>query len=102
MQYIKKKVDILSLPILPYHKSKISETIDILKELIYYLDFDDYVFEDKIMMVKKNWLTIQNITQAIYQKQEEPKILYTLGWIEPIVGLFYLQINILKLFTFTF
>ncbi len=53
-------------------------------------------------MVKGNWLTIRNITQAIYQKQEEPEILYMLGWIEPIAGLFHLQMNILKLFTFTF
>ncbi len=34
MQYIKKKADILLLPTLPYNKSEISETIDILKKLI--------------------------------------------------------------------
>lgn len=33
---------------------------------------------------------VQKITQAIYQKAEEPKILYVLGWIEPITGLFHL------------
>ena len=53
-------------------------------------------------MIKENWLTVQNIPQAIYQKAEKPEILYTLGWIEPIAGLFYLQMNILKLFIFTF
>ena len=30
-------------------------------------------------MAKREWLTVQNITWAIYQKQEEPKILYTIG-----------------------
>ena len=39
---------------------------------------------------------------AIYQKQEKPEILYTMDWIEPIAGLFHLQMNILNLFTFTF
>ncbi len=102
IQYIKEKADILPLPTLPYDKSEISETIDILRELIQRLSLDNYVFEDKIVMVKRDWLTVRNITRAIYQKAEEPEILYTLGWIEPIAGLFYLQMNILKLFTFTF
>ena len=58
MQYIKEKADILPLPTLPYNESKISETIDILRELIQCLDLDDYIFEDKIVMVKKNWLIV--------------------------------------------
>ncbi len=102
MQCIKEKTDILPLPTLPYDKSEINETFDILRELIQCLDLDDYVFEDKIVMVKGDWLTVRNITRVIYQKQEEPEILYTLGWIELIAGLFHLQMNILKLFTFTF
>ena len=53
-------------------------------------------------MAKGDWLTVRNITLAIYQKLEEPKILYIMGWIEPIAELFHLQMNILKLFTFTF
>lgn len=79
MQCAKEKANILPLPTLPYDKSKISKTIDILGELIQRLDPDDYVFKDKVMMAKKHWLTIWNITQAIYQKQEKPEILYTMG-----------------------
>lgn len=52
IQCIKKKADILPLSILPYNKFKISKTIDILKELIQRLNFDDYIFKDKIVMVK--------------------------------------------------
>ncbi len=102
IQCIKEKADILLLPTLPYNESEICETIDILRELIQYLSLDNYIFEDEIVMVKRDWLTVQNITQAIYQKAEEPEILYMLGWIELIAGLFHLKINILKLFTFTF
>ncbi len=79
IQCVKEKANILLLPILPYDESEISETIDILRELIQCLSLDDYVFEDKIVIVKEDWLTVQNITRAIYQKAEEPKILYTLG-----------------------
>lgn len=68
MQCAKDKANILLLPTLPYNESEISETIDILRELIQYLDLDDYVFEDKVGMAKRDWLTIRNITRAIYQK----------------------------------
>ncbi len=58
IQCVKEKADILPLPTLPYDKSEISETIDILRELIQRLSLDDYVFEDKIVMVKGDWLTV--------------------------------------------
>ena len=51
---MKEKVNILFLPILSYDKSKISETIDILRELIQCLNLDNVVFEDKIVMVTEN------------------------------------------------
>ena len=54
MQCIKEKADILSLPKLLYNKSAISEIIDILRELIQCLDLDNYVFEDKIVIVKRH------------------------------------------------
>lgn len=54
MQCIKEKTDILFLPILPYNKSKISKTINIFRESIQYLDFNNYAFEDKIVIVKRN------------------------------------------------
>lgn len=62
IQCVKKKADILLLSILPYDESKISETINILRELIQHLNLNDYVLEDKIVIIKKDWLTVQNIT----------------------------------------
>lgn len=79
MQYFKKKTNILSLSILFYNKCKIKKNLTIFRKLMQYLDFNNYVFEDKIMIVKKNWLTVQNITLPIYQKKENRNILYILG-----------------------
>lgn len=75
IQCPKRKANILLLLILPYDKSKISETIDILRELIQCLDLNDYFFENKLVIAKKDLLSIRNILWAIYQKQENPKIL---------------------------
>lgn len=61
MQCAKEKANILFLPTLPYNKTKISKTIDIFKKLILRLNLDDNVFENKIVMVKNDWLIIQNI-----------------------------------------
>ena len=66
IQSVKEKTNILFLSILSYNKSEISKTIDILRKLIQCLNFDNYVFKDKIVMVKKDWLMVQNITWAIY------------------------------------
>lgn len=52
IQCVKKKADILSLPILPYDKSEINKTINIFRELIQRWNFDNYIFENKIVMVK--------------------------------------------------
>ena len=62
IQCVKEKVDILFLPTLPYDKSEISKTINILRKLIQYLNLNNYVFEDKIVIVKRDWLMVQNIT----------------------------------------
>lgn len=53
--------NILLLPTLPYNKSEINKTIDILRELIQHLNLDDYIFENKIVMVKRDWLMVRNI-----------------------------------------
>lgn len=54
MQCVKKNAYILSLLILFYNISKISKIINIVKELIQRLDFDNYIFENKIKIVKRN------------------------------------------------
>ncbi len=66
IQCVKEKANILPLPTLLYNKSEISETIDILKELIQCLNLDHCLFEDKIVMVEGDWLAVWNIIQEIY------------------------------------
>ena len=58
MQYSKKKANFLLIPTLLHNKSKISDSIDVLRELIQCLDFDDNIFEDKVVMTKRDWLLI--------------------------------------------
>lgn len=58
MQCIKEKANILSLPILPYNKFQINETINIFKKLISYLNLNNYVLNNKIVIIKRDWLMV--------------------------------------------
>ena len=58
IQCAKKKANILLLSTLSYNNAEINETIDILEELIQRLDQDDYIFENKVVMAKEDWLII--------------------------------------------
>lgn len=53
-----KNANILLLPKLFYNKFEIIKTINILKKLIKCLDFNNYIFEDKIVIIKKNRLIV--------------------------------------------
>ena len=70
-----RKTDVIFLPILPLNKATISETIDILHFLVERLSLQGVV-EDKIVPIKRDFLTIKNVTQALYCKQDEPNTLY--------------------------
>lgn len=95
------KADIIPLPILPLNKAKISETIDILRCLVERLGLTGVV-NDKIVPIKRDYLTVRKMTRAIYRKQDKPDTLYKYSWLEPIAGLFHLQMNLLRLFHITF
>lgn len=62
-----KKANVFSLLILPLNEATILETIDILRSLIERLGLKSVV-EDKIVPIKGDFLTIRNITQALYCK----------------------------------
>ena len=47
-------------------------------------------------MLKSDLLTVKNATQTIYRKQDGPTSLHQFVWLEPITGLFHLQMNVLK------
>lgn len=101
IQYAIRKADVIFLLILLLNEATISETINILRFLVKWLGLKDMV-EDKIMPIKRNFLTIRNVTQALYYKQDEPNTLYKFSWLEPIAELFHLQMNLLRLFHMTF
>ncbi len=101
IQCIIRKADIIPLPILLLDKTKISKTINILHCLVERLGLKGVV-EDKVVLIKVNYLTARNVTCALYQKQSEPNQLMGFSWAKPIVGLFQLQINVLRLFYITF
>lgn len=60
-----RKVDIILFPILPLNKAKISKTIDILHCLVERLGLENLV-EDKIVLIKDDYLTFKNVTYALY------------------------------------
>ena len=96
-----RKADGIPLSILPLNEASIAETVYILRWLTKRLGLKDVV-EDKIISIKRDFLTVRNITRAIYRKQDKQNALYKFSWLEPIAGLFQLQINILRLFHISF
>jgi len=59
------------------------------------LDADDIV--DRRVMFHGDYLTVRNITRAMFRRVVEPDPMLRFVWIEPIAGLFHLQMNVLKL-----
>ena len=59
------KVDVISLPILPLNKASIAKIVNILRWLTEYLGLINIV-EDKVVSIKEDFLTLRNITCAIY------------------------------------
>lgn len=101
IRYVIRKTDVIPLSILLLNEATILEIIDILCFLVEQLGLKGMV-EDKIVQIKRDFLTIRNVTQALYCKQDEPNTLYKFSWLEPIAGLFHLQMNLLTLFHLTF
>lgn len=83
------KADVISLLILSLKEASIAETINILRWLTERLGMKN-VLEDKVLPIKGDFLTVRNITHAIYQKQDEPNVLYKFSWLKPIAGFFHL------------
>lgn len=75
IQYAMQKANVISLLILPLNKALIAETVNILHKLIERFSLTD-VIKNKIVLIKKNFFTIKNITCAIYQKQNKSNTLY--------------------------
>lgn len=90
------KTDIVPLPTFPLNEANIDNNIDFLCNLYTRLQLLEVV-EGNVIMLKRDWLTVCNVTRVIYCKQKEKPGLYRFNWIKPIAGFFYLQMNILTI-----
>ena len=79
-------------------KALILRTIKILRIYLERLRLKDCIVDNRKIMFKGDFLTVRNITRAIYQNQIEIHLIDRFEFIEPIAGFFYLQMNMLKLF----
>ena len=93
-----EKTDLIPLPTLPLDESSIAGTMKILQTYLARLGLEDVVVRNKRIMFKGDFLTVGNITQAIYRGRFEMCALHRFQFIEPIAGFLHLQMNVLKLF----
>lgn len=92
-----EKADLLTLPILAYNKGTILGTIDIIQELAERLELTNEVIRDKIIFIKGDLITVQNCCRAIYRRKDKLLLLDRFQWLEPVAGLFHLQMNLLSM-----
>lgn len=99
-----KKTTIYTLPTLPLDEAKVTETIEIIKAFMKELDIQLVTMKDLVVMFKGDYLTIRNVCLAMYQRQDCRFINWaeTLDFIEPVIGLFHLQMNVQQLISETF
>lgn len=86
------------LPTLPYNEGSISGTIEVLFNIAKRLELTDDIVKNKIIILKEDLMIVKNCRRAIYWRQDELRPMPRFHWIEPIAGLFHLQINMLSLF----
>lgn len=98
VQYYIEKVDIIFLSILPLHEVVTTRYIDIPKKYLKRLGIEDIAISIKLLILKKDFLTMCNVNRAIYWYLEELRLIIKFQFITFIVKLFSLEINILKLF----
>lgn len=97
-----RKSDIYTLPTLDLNEAKIDETITILGVMSQELDLDLNKMHDRLVMVKGDLLTVRNINRALFQRHEALDDSGTFDFVEPVTGLFHLEMNILRLLVGTY
>ncbi len=97
VQYCIEKANIIPLSTLPLDETLIARCINIFKKYLKRLGIEDVAILNKLLIFKSDFLTIHNVTRTIYQCQEELHPIERFQFIKPIVGLFHLQMNVLKL-----
>ncbi len=89
--------DILLLPTLPYNKGSIAGTIEILREIAERLGLSDEIVRDKVILLQGDLLTVRNCRRTIYRWQGVDQSSLRFHWLEPVAGLFHLQMNFLSM-----
>ena len=89
--------NVLPLLTLATNKATISGTIDIVQELAERLELTDEVVRNKFILLKEDLMTICNCQRAIFWRQAKLPPLNKYFWLEPVAGLFHLQMNFLSL-----
>ncbi|KAF8475090.1 hypothetical protein BDZ91DRAFT_789320 [Kalaharituber pfeilii] len=91
------KTEIFTLPTMDLNENRIPEVIKILETLAAEVKLPmDEVLANRVVLVEGDWLTIRNVLISMFQRQDD-LLENRLSWIEPTVGLFHLQMTILKM-----
>ncbi len=72
-------------------------TIDVLCTFATQLGLTDEMVHDKVIMMRGNLLTIRNVQRSIFRHRGKLMKLNKFDWLEPTVGLFHLQMNLLTM-----
>lgn len=78
-----------TLPTLDLNEARIDETIKIIDAFMAYIGIPLESMNDKLAMVKGDWLTIRNLNLSIFQRQESETKQETLDFVEPVTGMFH-------------
>lgn len=96
VQYNHKTADIFPLLTHAFNEESINGTIEVLLDISGPLELTDDVVKSKVILLKRNLLTIKNARRAIYRWQDELLPLLRFHWLKQVAGLFHLQMNILS------
>lgn len=98
----KARADYLTFPTLDIDEASIDGTIDLLQRLVDILGLDEQMVRDNVIWLSGDYLTVRNVARAIRRRVEHIQRIHNFGFIEPIAGLFHLQMNVLKMLMDTF
>lgn len=89
--------DIFLLSTLALNKATINRTIDIISEIAKCLKLSNKVVRNKIILLKRDLMTIKNSKRMIYRRQDELQPLDKLYWFGFVASLYYLEMNLLSM-----
>jgi hypothetical protein len=102
MRANKNRADYMTFPAIDQNEASINGTIAILKQIIDMLGLNSRDVLDSVLWISGDYLRVRNIARAIYRRQEHRERIHNFSFIEPIAGLFHLQMNALKMIMHAF